>query len=397
MAVQNGEVVLDQQDFLADFETSYDTSQALRGDKPTASDGGPCKVISSTFGVSEPQEFRDDSRQGLADYDTYTMPKEYTWNTEHRIVPVASGDTYCEIHALLLHLFGNYSGGTYSFGTDIQEPDSLQLFRAFNGPNDRLVAEQMNGAFISTMSVRGQGGQPPVIAFSGKAASFARSMLATVATDGGGSNGVIELETNQAAALDPAIAVVIDGDDNSGAGYSFSRSVDSNTIDTGSDDWSSLDGGEIIRPFVPDCSYSGTQIVGATQGNVTLDSVSYPVTQFDLTVDCMPDYREDEFGTESSRGMTRTKMRVTGNLSFRLREDIHTFANRARQNPDVAVVLDLGSSGARRWRLSIDKARFDPAGLQTPAQGIGRVSLPFKALASADGEVDHLTLEVPTP
>lgn len=404
MAVSRGEVLGSLQDFYGEIEAGFNSVQTVTGDRVGAdSEGGPIKVLSSTFGVQEPEEFRDDARQGLADYGTMEMMKEYVWSTEHRVVPIASGETWPELHPLLWAVFGNSSvsgGRLYSFdAANIQRPPCLQLTRAFNGKDDRLVVEQLNGAFVSQMTIRGQGGQPPLISFSGEAASFRRGVTTDV--DSGTGAGVINFAAgeNRGFGFDAGIRVEVGGDDNSGSGYPVS-SVAADSIDTGSDDWSSLTSSDQVKPWVPDPTYHGTQIIGATQGSVTLASLSFPVTAFDITVDFAPDYRKDEYGTESIQGAVRTLARVTGNVTIRAREDANFFANYARQHPEISAVFNIGSTtggSERLWVATCDQAKINPQQIQAPQNGLGRFTIPFMSLASADGEVDHFTLRAGTP
>jgi hypothetical protein len=396
MACQEGHVISSLQDLIVQPETTFNTDVPLKTSVVSDATGGPVKVLTSSFGRTKPQEYRDDARQGLMDEGVIDGLEEYPWTLEHNIVPISSGN-FPELHTLLSSIFNTHDAGTQTYTAGAMNcRHAMQMLRANNDVGDRQMLEVLNGAITNSMTVRGQGGSKPNISFSGKAARRRVAKSAKV-TSGGGA-GAINLDTtltpNPSAALDATLeaAVFTAGalDDNGGAGYPVSIAGDSAVL-VGTNDWSGLSAGDYVRPFIPSVNYQDVQPLGAQQGQVTIGGERYPITQLEFTVDLGLNYREDEFGAVSMQGAVPTQFRVTGTLQVRAREDLLT-ALETLEDSGFQVEIQLGGSAGRTWTFTMPNVVLPAAPIQTPAGAFGLVALPIQALASAPGAGDAISL-----
>lgn len=392
MPIQESHVITSQQDVWAQLETTFGSPVALDATVVDSAGGGPLKAISTSFGTVEPKEYIDHSRQNLTHSEIFDQVKEYPWTVETNVVPIVSGE-YPEIAALLGGVFDSFATGsnTWSFASPNLRP-SVQLARAFNGTGDRLLYQRLNGCLVNTMTFRGSGGQKPTLTFGGEAQSLHQVPAAPIlsGTAAGGLN--FESGLNIGRAFSTGGLVTVDGDDNGGNGYTYT--VANDLIDTGSQDWSGLSAGDLVRPFVPDPTYQGTQPIGAFGGSITIHGVVMPVTSFEITVDLGIDFQKDVYGAESMRGGIPSQIQVSGTATVRARQDLlgQLAGLRADVELQGSVEIVMGFGTGRTWTWTMPKVVIPAPQLQSPANGQGTFQLSLMGLSTTATTLDVLTL-----
>jgi len=139
--------------------------------------------------------------------------------------------------------------------------------------------------------------------------------------------------------------------------------------------------------------------VNGISGSLVLNSVTLPVTAFDVTVTNGVKALSDEAFEKGTSDFVAGYRSVKGNISVRARKDfIKSLAQRyvqttATADPtfsSVALVVTLGGTTGYKVVATMSKIEIDFAGIEVPEAEEAVLSLPFTALGTSGS--DELTL-----
>ena len=368
---------------------AYGTSsqEALAG-------GDAAKVLSSSMEFTVARNDRMDSRTSRSVMERITGKQEISWSCESYLLPAGSTtapDIDPFIEAAMGGAFGASTAKTYKF-SDSNALPTCRIARTANG----VLREDLFGAYVEEMSISASGGEEPKISFSGGAFNYA--LTGTGSADGVGSS-TSALAVHSGEGVGFMVGSVIDLN-------SAERTI---TAKTGADaltlssahSWSN---DAAVTPSTYTETTAGNPVNGIS-GSLTLNSVSLPVTSFDVTVTNGIKALSDEAFEKGTSDFVAGFRSVKGNISGRARKDfIQSLAQRYVQlngtdptatNYDptfssVALVVTMGSTTGYKVVATMSKVEIDFAGIEIPESEEAVLSLPFTALGTSGS--DELTL-----
>ena len=368
---------------------AYGTSsqEALAG-------GDAAKVLSSSMEFTVARNDRMDSRTSRSVMERITGKQEISWSCESYLLPAGSTtapDIDPFIEAAMGGAFGASTAKTYKF-SDSNALPTCRIARTANG----VLREDLFGAYVEEMSISASGGEEPKISFSGGAFNYA--LTGTGSADGVGSS-TSALAVHSGEGVGFMVGSVIDLN-------SAERTI---TAKTGADaltlssahSWSN---DAAVTPSTYTETTAGNPVNGIS-GSLTLNSVSLPVTSFDVTVTNGIKALSDEAFEKGTSDFVAGFRSVKGNISVRARKDfIASLAQRYVQfngtdptatNYDptfssVALVVTMGSTTGYKVVATMSKVEIDFAGIEIPESEEAVLSLPFTALGTSGS--DELTL-----
>lgn len=362
----------------------------------TDSAGGPIRALpGSSIDVTQSRALHGMTKEGTREYvgSTYTSMRDVPWTLKTRIIPPPDldGTLMPEPHHLTRAAFGarTINAGTSIVYTaaDIVRPNIVSLARLFN-EGDPIFGEWLRDCVVAKWTLRWQGGQPPEMEYSGKAAGYvaaSRTQLAAAVV----SSTTITID--DADALQVGARVTIGGDDNSGAGYLVTARTNATTFVVGTS-LSAADNAVVV-PFMPAPTYSDQEPLGAVVGGVTLGGVQIPLQGIEFSIDNQVAFIEDELGTESFSDGVPGDQALLGKLTLRAtRDEVARHVGRQRFGTS-ALLLSCGDGAANRdhvfsWpQIEAWVSPVQPGPVST-------TTVDFRALDSVDDAGDAFTYTV---
>jgi hypothetical protein len=266
-------------------------------------------------------------------------------------------------------------------GSDTNALPTLRMMRTA----DDVLREDLFGAWVEEVSISASGGDEPRISFSGGAFNYA--LTGSSAANGSGSSA----STLNVTAGDGVNFMV--GSEltvNSTARIVTAKSTDAITLSAAAS-WS---GSDAVTPTTYTETTAGNPVNGIG-GGLTLNSVTLPITGFDVTLTNGVKALSDEALTKGTSDFVSGYRTVTGTITVRARKDmIKSFAQRYVQttstaNPtftSIPVVVTLGSRTGYNCVVRMDTVELDFGAIDIPEAEEAILNIPFTALGSDGGD-----------
>ena len=357
-----------------------DSQEALAG-------ADAAKVLSTSMEFTVTRNDRMDARTSRSVMERITGKQEVSWSCESYLLPAGSTtapDIDPLIEAAMGGAFGASTAKTYKFS----DSNALPTVHMMRTAND-VLREDLFGCYVEEMGISASGGEEPKISFSGGAFNYALTGSGT--TEGTGSSAT-SLITESGQGVNFMVGSVI----------SFNSLADkivtaksSDTLTIASSSWSDA---QAITPTTYTETTAGNPVNGIS-GSLVLNSVTLPVTAFDVTVTNGVKALSDEAFEKGTSDFVAGYRSVKGNISVRARKDfIKSLAQRyvqttATADPtfsSVALVVTLGGTTGYKVVATMSKIEIDFAGIEVPEAEEAVLSLPFTALGTSGS--DELTL-----
>ena len=368
---------------------AYGTSsqEALAG-------GDAAKVLSSSMEFTVARNDRMDSRTSRSVMERITGKQEISWSCESYLLPKSGTDAPDIdpfIEAAMGGAFGASTAKTYKF-SDSNALPTCRIARTANG----VLREDLFGAYVEEMSISASGGEEPKISFSGGAFNYALTGTGTCASSGVTTTS-LPLLSGDGVNFMVGSVISVNGDETI---VTAKSAADTLTVKSGT-----YANDEAIVPSTYTETGTGGSPVNGISGSLTLNSVSLPVTSFDVTVTNGIKALSDEAFEKGTSDFVAGFRSVKGNISVRARKDfIKSLAQRYVQlngtdptatNYDptfssVALVVTMGSTTDYKVVATMSKVEIDFAGIEIPESEEAVLSLPFTALGTSGS--DELTL-----
>ena len=273
--------------------------------------------------------------------------------------------------------------------SDVNALPTLRIARTANG----VIREDLFGAYVEEMSVSASGGDVPKISFSGGAFNYALTGTATTEGTGGGSTKVLTTETGQGVSLMVGSVVSFASETDK---VVVSKSGDVLTLSANST-WG--DAAAIIPTTYTEAT-GGNPLNGMT-GSLTLNSVSIPITSFEMTLTNNLKAVSDEAFEKGTSDFIAGYRAVSGTIGFRARKDlIKNLAQRYVQTASTAdpsftaipVEVKLGTESGKIVVIHLPTIELNFAAVEIPESEEAVLSVPFTALGSSGA--DELLLSI---
>tara|TARA_R100001443_G_scaffold101616_1_gene109521 strand:+ start:1173 stop:2345 length:1173 start_codon:yes stop_codon:yes gene_type:complete len=357
-----------------------DSQEALAG-------ADAAKVLSTSMEFTVTRNDRMDSRTSRSVMERITGKQEISWSCESYLLPAGSTtapDIDPLIEAAMGGAFGASTAKTYKF-SDSNALPTVHMMRTANG----VLREDLFGCYVEEMGISASGGEEPKISFSGGAFNYA--LTGTGTTEGTGSSAT-SLVTESGQGVNFMVGSVISFNS---LNDKIVTAKSSDTLTIASSSWSDA---QAIAPTTYTETTAGNPVNGIS-GSLTLNSVTLPVTSFDVTVTNGVKALSDEAFEKGTSDFVAGFRSVKGNISVRARKDfIKSLAQRyvqttATADPafsSVALVVTMGGTTGKKVVATMSKVEIDFAGIEIPESEEAVLSLPFTALGTSGS--DELTL-----
>ncbi len=361
------------QKFFAKAESTYGTFA-----KPAATNA--LKVLKSSFDWKQLREDRMDSRASRSSLERITGRKEASWSIEGYVVPSGSLGTAPDWGEILKAGFGvetvNASTSVvYTCTASQTAQGSLSLVRHFND----IYMQALFGAFVESLSLKLEGGKPPMISAEGPAADIAETGRTTL--NGGLSGGETDIVVTDAQAGEVGSVIKIGTSDNSGAGHQVTAKSGTTWTVTPAVSGAQSNGAEVTA-CVPSETVAGNPIPGIS-GSLVVDSVTLPITSFDVVLKNNWDVIGDEaFQSTITDGIPGFR-EVSGNIGVRARRDLVLYLLKRKDFVTRDLRITCGSTSGKKLQVDIDYAEFEFEAPDVPEGSVVTAKIPFKALGSS--------------
>ena len=373
-----------------DAGTDYPGGRYGTANQIALSGSNAAKVLSSSMEFTVARNDRMDSRTSRSVLERITGKQEISWSCESYLLP--KGSTTAPDIDPFIGSFGGSTAKTYEF-SDSNALPTCRVARTANG----VLREDLFGAYVEEMSISASGGEEPKISFSGGAFNYALTGTGTTHASSAPSATSVPLVSGDGVNFMVGSCIDING---GSAIVTAKSAADTLTVTSGS-----YATGEAVTPETYTETGAGGSPINGISGSLTLNSVSLPVTSFDVTVTNGIKALSDEAFEKGTSDFVAGFRSVKGNISVRARKDfIKSLAQRYVQlngtdptatNYDptfssVALVVTMGSTTGYKVVATMSKVEIDFAGIEIPESEEAVLSLPFTALGTSGS--DELTL-----
>ena len=377
-----------------DSGTDYPGGRYGTANQIALAGGDAAKVLSSSMEFTVTRNDRMDSRTSRSVMERITGKQEISWSCESYLLPAGS-TTAPDIDPLIEAAMGGSFGGstakTYEF-SDSNALPTCRIARTANG----VLREDLFGAYVEEMSISASGGEEPKISFSGGAFNYALTGTGTTHASSSVTTTSVPMVSGDGVNFMVGSCIDING---GSAIVTAKSAADTLTVTSGT-----YTNNEAVTPETYTETTAGNPVNGIS-GSLTLNSVSLPVTSFDVTVTNGIKALSDEAFEKGTSDFVAGFRSVKGNISVRARKDfIKSLAQRYVQlngtdptatNYDptfssVALVVTMGSTTGYKVVATMSKVEIDFAGIEIPESEEAVLSLPFTALGTSGS--DELTL-----
>ena len=340
------------------------------------------KVLSSSMEFTVTRNDRMDARGTRSIQERITGKQEVSWSCESYLLP-AGGTTAPDIDPLIEGAMGGAFGTPTAKTYKLTDTNALPTVHMSRTAND-VFREDLFGCWVEEMSISASGGEEPKISFSGGAFNYV--LTGTGTTEGTGSSAT-SLVTESGNGVNFMVGSVI----------SFNSLADkivtaksTDTLTIASSSWSDA---QAITPTTYTETTAGNPLNGIG-GSLTLNSVTLPVTAFDVTVTNGVKPLSDAAFEKGTSDFIAGYRSVKGNISVRARKDfikslaqryVQTTATAGPSFSSVPIRVDLGSVSGKQVVVFVDTAELDFAAIDVPEAEEAILNIPFTALATSGG------------
>ena len=340
------------------------------------------KVLSSSMEFTVTRNDRMDARGTRSIQERITGKQEVSWSCESYLLP-AGGTTAPDIDPLIEGAMGGAFGTPTAKTYKLTDTNALPTVHMSRTAND-VFREDLFGCWVEEMSISASGGEEPKISFSGGAFNYV--LTGTGTTEGTGSSAT-SLVTESGNGVNFMVGSVI----------SFNSLADkivtaksTDTLTIASSSWSDA---QAITPTTYTETTAGNPLNGIG-GSLTLNSVTLPVTAFDVTVTNGVKPLSDAAFEKGTSDFIAGYRSVKGNISVRARKDfikslaqryVQTTATAGPSFSSVPIRVDLGSVSGKQVVVFVDTAELDFAAIDVPEAEEAILNIPFTALATSSG------------
>ena len=341
------------------------------------------KVLSTSFEFSVTRNDRTDSRPTRSLQERITGKQEISWSCESYILPAGS-TTAPDIDPLIEAAMGGSFGGSVAKTYNLSDSNALptvHMARTANG----VLREDLFGCYVEEMSISASGGDEPRISFSG--GSFNYALTGTGEANGAGSTtSALSVHSGEGVNFMVGSVITLNGAERV---ITAKTGADALTISS-NHSWS--DDAD-VTPSTYTETTAGNPTNGIT-GSLTLNSVTLPITAFDVTVTNNIKPLSDEAFEKGTSDFVAGFRSVTGNISVRARKDfIKSLAQRYVQTTTTAdpsfssipIQVNLGTTAGKIVAIYVPQAELDFAGIEIPESDEAVLNLPFTGLATSSG------------
>ena len=345
------------------------------------------KVLASSIEFSVTRNDRMDSRASRSVLERITGKQEVSFSCESYLLPAGSTtapDIDPLIEAAMGGAFGASTSNTYKL-SDTNALPTCHIARTANG----VFREDLFGAYVEEMSISASGGEEPRMSFSGGAFNYA--LTGTGAADGAGSS-TASLSTHSGEGVNFMLGSVItlNSAERAIIAKTGAEALTLSSTHSWSDD-------AAITPSTYTETTTGNPINGIS-GSLTLNSVSLPITAFDMTLTNGIKPLSDEAFEKGTSDFVSGFRSVTGTVTVRARKDfIKSLAQRyvhiTTTDPtfsSVPIVVTLGGVAARKVVITMSTCELDFGAIDVPESEEAILNIPFTALGNSGG--DELTI-----
>jgi hypothetical protein len=266
----------------------------------------------------------------------------------------------------------------------VSDTNALPTVRLSRETN-QILREDLFGCWVEEVGVSASGGEEPKITFSGGAFNYA--LTGTGASEGSNSGTTLNVEAGQGVnfMVGSVISVSTNTDE-----IVTAKSTDALTTSS----MGSTSDATPVLPTIYTPTTAGSPINGIS-GSLLLNSVSLPITSFDMSLANGLKPISDEAMTKGTSDFIAGYRSVSGNISVRARKDmIQNLAQRyvqttATADPSFAsipVVITLGSEAGKKCVITMATCELDFAGIEIPEAEEAILSIPFKALGATGAD-----------
>ena len=340
------------------------------------------KVLSSSMEFTVTRNDRMDARGTRSIQERITGKQEVSWSCESYLLPAGS-TTAPDIDPLIEGAMGGAFGASTAKTYKLSDSNALPTVHMARTAND-VFREDLFGCWVEEMSISASGGEEPKISFSGGAFNYV--LTGTSTTEGTGSSAT-SLVTESGNGVNFMVGSVI----------SFNSLADkivtaksTDTLTIASSSWSDA---QAITPTTYTETTAGNPLNGIG-GSLTLNSVTLPVTAFDVTITNGVKPLSDAAFEKGTSDFIAGYRSVKGNISVRARKDfikslaqryVQTTATAGPSFSSVPIRVDLGSVSGKQVVVYIDTAELDFAAIDVPEAEEAILNIPFTALATSGG------------
>lgn len=366
----------------------YASVEATYGTRIQPAGADALRVLSAVIGSPQPTRVeRVDNRQtrSIENRITGNTPP-IEWSAEGYLIPSGTAGTAPDMGAILKAAFGTETivGGTsvtYELSDVQQALGSLTLTDELSGG----LMESLAGAIVQELTIRGSGGDPPMMVASGVASSHVLT-------------GRTEISSAAAAVITPVVPGVkavevgsrgrfmeADGttvrDDNGGAGFVvLSETSTTFTVDAAP---AGVVVTDIWEPFVITEVTAGSPTPGIV-GSVTLDSLVLPVTSWEFTLSNNLQPHADEAFQANATGYHEGDRQVTGQVTLRARFDQILQLEKRKDFAKLAMTIVVGSVVDDITTITFPGVELNFANVDKAQPETAMITLPFQALGTGD-------------
>ena len=268
--------------------------------------------------------------------------------------------------------------------SDTNAMPTLRMMRTTDG----VLREDLFGCWVEEVGVSASGGEEPKITFSGGAFNYALTGSGTTEGTGSGATSLIT-ESGEGVNFMVGSSITVANSGSDQDRIVTAKSSDTLTITSAS--WADA---IAITPTTYTETTAGSPINGIS-GSLLLNSVSLPITSFDMSLANGLKPITDEAMTKGTSDFIAGYRTVSGSVSVRARKDmIQTLAQRyvqttATADPTFAsipVVITLGSTTGKKCVITMATCELDFAGIEIPEAEEAVLSIPFKALGATGAD-----------
>ena len=312
-----------------------------------------------------------------------TGKQEVSWSVESYVLP-RGGSTVPDIDPLLEAALGSAYGAatseTYTL-TDLNALPTVHMARTSNG----VFREDLFGCYVDEMSITASAGDEPRISFSGGAYNYALTGTGTTHASSSVTSTSVPMSSGEGVSFMVGSVIDING----GSTIVKAKSGDTLTVKSGT-----YTNGEAVTPETYSESTGGSPTTGIT-GSLTLNSVTLPITSFDVTLTNGIKPLSDEAFEKGTSDFIAGYRSVKGNISVRARKDfIKSLAARyvatsATADPSftaVPIQVNLGATAGKIVSVFVPTAELDFGAIDVPEAEEAILNIPFTGLGSSGGD-----------
>lgn len=351
--------------------------------KPTATDA--VKALKMSIDHKQERKDRMDSRQSRSVLERITGRKQASWSMERYVTPSGSLGTAPDEGVLLKAAMGvetvNSSTSVVYTPTASQSVrGSLSLVREMPS----IYMESLAGAWVEKATLKVSGSEEPKWTFEGGASVHAGSGYSTL-------NGALSGGETTVVVHDPVYdvnsIVKVGTSDNSGAGHQVTAvSADGLTLTVTPAVSGAQSDTSAVVPYVPAETTAGNPI-NSIEGSMLVDSVSVPITGFEITVSNNDKPVGDEAFSAVVSDYIPGFRDVVGSIMIRGRRDLFVYWAKRKLFTARDLQVTCGGTAGKKLRVDVDFAEFEFAPHEVPESEESTFQIPFKGLGSS-GEDD---------